>query len=119
MTAERANFETTCSPSDIAAYLDGELDAASEAKLEAHLTGCEDCFNTMKEQKLVLCALNAALDDRIEIELPRNFAKKVSVRAESGVNGLRKREERVMAVSLCVILFMLIAITGVGNGYSG
>lgn len=116
MNAETAKFETICSQSDIAAYLDGELDAASETRLEAHLTDCENCFNSLKEQKMVLCALNAVLDNKAQIELPVNFAKKVTVRAESGLSGLRKREERWMAVTLCVLLFGLIGAVGFGEG---
>jgi predicted anti-sigma-YlaC factor YlaD len=117
MNEETGKFETICSQSDIAAYLDGELDAAAEARLEAHLSACKDCFNALGEQKMVLCALNAALDGRAEIELPVNFARKVAVRAESGMNGLRKREERAIAVTLCIMLFGLIAAVGLtGDG---
>jgi predicted anti-sigma-YlaC factor YlaD len=113
-----AKFETICSHSDIAAYLDGELDNVSELRLEMHLAGCDDCFNALSEQKLVLCALNAALDGREEIELPVNFARKVAIHAESGVNGLRKREERTMAVLLCIIMFVVICIVAIGGGVS-
>jgi predicted anti-sigma-YlaC factor YlaD len=119
MNAETVKIETVCSQSDLAAYLDGELDAAAEARIETHLSACEDCFNALKEQKMVLCALNAALDNRIQIELPVNFAKKVAVRAESGLNGLRKREERWMAVTLCVLLFGLIGAVGLAGEASG
>jgi len=115
MSEETAKFETICSQSDIAAYLDGELDAAAEMSLEAHLFACKDCFNALREQKMVLCALNAALDHRMQIELPVNFAKKVTVRAESGLTGLRKREERLMAVTLCVLLFGLIGAVGLAG----
>lgn len=119
MNEETAKFETVCSQSDLAAYLDGELDGAAEARLETHISACEDCFNALKEQKMVLCALNAAMDARIQIELPVNFAKKVAVRAESGLNGLRKREERLMAVTLCVLLFLLIGMFGLAGETSG
>jgi len=119
MNEATAKFETICSQSDIAAYLDGELDAATEMRLETHLTACENCFNSLKEQKMVLCALNAVLDNRAQIELPVNFAKKVTVRAESGLSGLRKREERWMAVTLCVLLFGLIAAVSLTGETSG
>jgi hypothetical protein len=121
MNAETAKFETVCSQSDIAAYLDGELDAPSVLLLELHLTDCGNCFNSLREQKMVLCALNAVLDNKDQIELPVNFAKKVTVRAESGLSGLRKREERWTAVKICVLLFGLAGAIGLGGGsfYAG
>ena len=119
MTLENAKFESICSQSDIAAYLDGELDLVSEERLETHLTQCENCFGSMREQKMVLCALNAVLDNRAQIELPVNFAKNVTVRAESGLSGLRKREERWTAVTLCVLLFGLIGAVGLAGETSG
>ena len=119
MNDETAKIEMNCSHSDIAAYLDGELDLAAEMRLESHLSSCGSCFNTLGEQKLVLCALNAALDGREQIELPVNFARKITVRAESGVNGLRKREERAIAVVLCVMLFGLIGAMALAGDASG
>lgn len=113
MNREFEKIETICSLSDIAAYLDGELDPVTELCLEEHLVDCEDCFNALREQKMVLCALNAAmapLDHREQIELPVNFARSVTVRAESNVNGLRKREERTMAVTLFALMLGLIAV---------
>ncbi len=115
MNEENVKFETVCSQSDIAAYLDGELDAASEMHLEMHLTQCENCFNSLREQKMVLCALNAVLDNKTHIELPVNFARKVTVRAESGLSGLRRSEERWMAVTLCALLFGLIGAVGLAG----
>jgi hypothetical protein len=119
MIEENVKFETVCSQSDIAAYLDGELDSAAEMHLEMHLAQCENCFNSLKEQKMVLCALNAVLDNKTQIELPVNFAKKVTVRAESGLSGLRRSEERWMAVTLCALLFGLIAAAGLAGETSG
>lgn len=119
MKDETAKIETTCSHSDIAAYLDGELDIAAELRLELHLASCESCFGALGEQKLVLCALNAALDGRTEIELPVNFARKITVRAESGMNGLRKREERVISAALCIMLFGLIGVVGLAGEAAG
>lgn len=121
MDTEFEKIETICSLSDIAAYLDGELDPVTELCLEEHLVDCEDCFHALKEQKMVLCALNAAmgqLDQRQQIELPVNFARNVTVRAESNVNGLRKREERVMAVTLFAMLLALVGIMLAAGGDS-
>lgn len=121
MNREFKNIETICSPSDIAAYLDGELDPVSELCLEEHLVECEDCFHALREQKMVLCALKAALDpmdQRQQIELPVNFARNVTVRAESNVNGLRKREERVMAFCLFAMLLTLVGILLAAGGDS-
>jgi len=105
-----------CSQSDIAAYLDGELDAGAETGLENHLSECLNCFNSMREQKMVLCALNAFLDNRSQIELPVNFAKKVAVEAESGVRGLRNKEERITAFSICAALFGIISVIALIEG---
>jgi tetratricopeptide (TPR) repeat protein len=35
-------------------YLDGELDAAGSAQIEAHLAGCEECRKTLTDLRLVI-----------------------------------------------------------------
>jgi hypothetical protein len=58
----------------------------------------------------MLSALDFTLNDKPEIELPKNFAKVIAVRAESDVCGLRSREERFWALFICSLLFLIVVI---------
>ena len=103
-----------CSPEKIVFYLDGELEAGEEAMLERHLVGCRSCRAELNTQKQMFSLLDSAFVGKAEIELPENFAKVVAVRAESGVKGLRSKDERFRATFLCALLF-LIVIAGLGT----
>ena len=97
-----------CPRTEIAAYIDGELSPREEMDLELHFAVCGECAAEFNEQKKLLCALDFALDEKAEFELPEDFTKSVVVKAESNVSGLRRREERFRALYLCAILFLLI-----------
>lgn len=114
MDSQTATTKKSCPRFGIAAYIDGELSPAEELMLEAHIAGCKDCLAELNLQKQMLSVLDYGLEDKAEIELPKNFAKVVAVRAESAVSGLRSKEERFRALFLCVFLFLIILI-GLGT----
>jgi anti-sigma factor RsiW len=114
MNLQTAKTENNCPRFEIAAYIDGELLPRDELRLEAHVAGCKDCLAELNLQKQMLSVLDFGLRDKTEIELPKNFAKVVAVRAESRVSGLRSKEERFRALFLCVFLFLIILI-GLGS----
>ena len=89
---------------ELAAYLDGELDAASRARVEQHLLECSSCSRGLREQKRLLRALDFALDDDPQLRLPSNFSQVVAARAQSDMGGLRHRAERKRAMLVCAAL---------------
>ena len=103
---------TECPIEDIAAYIDGELDARQEMDLEVHFAGCGSCLFELNRQKQFLCGLNMGLARETELELPPDFTRLVVANAESTVSGLRKPRERFNALFICagLILFVLFAI---------
>ena len=104
-----------CFRQDILRYLDGEMSLEQECIFEEHLSRCKDCHSELNEQKTMLAALDFAFEDDSVIEPPRDFAKIVAAKAESGVSGLRHPKERPLALLLC--LFMaLVALVGLGVG---
>lgn len=110
MEQETAKFENSCPRAEIVAYVDGELNPREEMDLEMHLAVCEICAAELNEQKKLLCALDFALDDRDEIELPDNFTKVVVANAESNVKGLRCPRERNRALKVCAVLFSILSL---------
>lgn len=107
-------FEKKCPVEDIAAYIDGELDAAREVEIEAHFAACEHCKFELNLQKRFLCNVSSGLRHESDIDLPHDFARKVAVNAESLVSGLRRPRERFNAVFICagLALFALFALGG-------
>jgi anti-sigma factor RsiW len=95
----------------ISGYLDGELTVAEESAFESHLRECRTCSEALLDQRQVLCLLSSSLAMPAEIEPPTDFAKKVTAKAESNVNGLRRPEERLNAyfVAAAMALFCLFA----------
>ncbi len=110
MNQETSKIQTDCPRSEIASYIDGDLDPREELDLELHFAGCPTCLVELNEQKKLLCALDFALENEDEIELPENFTKVVVANAESNVQGLRCPRERNRALLVCVALFGLIFI---------
>lgn len=113
MKREVVQNQTLCPRSDIAVYLDGELNSRSELDLELHFAVCAICAEELNDQKKLLCALDYSLDETGEIELPENFTKVVVATAESNVKGLRCPQERNRALFVCAALFLLV-IFGLG-----
>lgn len=113
MNSQIATIEKVCPLTELAAYVDGELSPVEELELEMHLAICKTCAAELNEQKKLLCALDFALENEKEIELPANFTKTVVAKAESGVSGLRCARERFNALFVCSTLF-LFALFGFG-----
>ena len=87
MNSQAAATEKVCPTGEIAAYIDGELSPREELDLEMHFAVCRLCAAELNEQKKLLCALDFALEDEREIELPENFARVI-------VAAARKQRQR-------------------------
>ncbi len=108
-TADRA----ACRTEEIAAYLDGELDARSQLNLERHLAECASCASEFKLQQRLLSDIESALTNDAGPEMPVNFAQVVAARAQSDLSGVRDPGERKRAFSLCGVLVVLsVALLG-------
>lgn len=112
------NLET-CERERVIAYLDSELSAPDELGFELHLTNCSACVAELNEQKRLLSVLESAFDENFgfsetpEIELPKDFAKKIATRAESDFQGLRRPTEWLRALLLTFGLFGLGLAVGI------
>ena len=116
------NKSSDCPSYEIASYIDGELDAASELELDAHLAGCAICSGELNQQKQFLSTLTSSLKNEKEIELPADFTKLIVTNAESTVSGLRRPRERFNAAFICagLVLFILFAFgAGAGKEFNG
>ncbi len=89
---------------DIAAYLDGELEAPAVALFEEHLKACLPCAREVAAQRRLLRALDCALKDEPSLVLPANFAEIVAAHAESDMSGVRQRAEHWRALRVSLIL---------------
>ena len=105
--SDRSTSNDNCRSEDIAAYLDGELDAAALAHFEQHIKECSSCSECLGEQRRLLCAIDLALDEASALPLPKNFAAVVAARAQADMSGMRGRSERKRALTLCVLLAMI------------
>lgn len=96
-----------CQSEEIAAYLDGELDAPAVVLFERHLEECAACAEELQQQRRLLCTLDFALGGRAgaDLQLPKNFSEIVAAHAQSDLGSLRtERAERRRALRLCVAL---------------
>ena len=62
------------------------------------------------EQRQFMAALSASLDSSSVLPLPKDFAKKVVVSAESSVVGIREPGELHTALYLCFALFVFAVL---------
>jgi len=99
-----SNHEIGCQLEDVAAYVDGELTGAALEDFEAHLRSCGACADELRTQKQLLCTLDVAFNDSRSFELPREFSRLVTARAESDLRGVRRKRERRRALKLCAAL---------------
>jgi predicted anti-sigma-YlaC factor YlaD len=97
----------TCQLEDVAAYLDGELAGVSLDRFEQHLKECSACATELRVQRQLLCTLDVAFSDSRSFDLPNNFARVVTARAENDLSGMRNRHERKRALQLCVLLALI------------
>jgi hypothetical protein len=94
----------TCLNDDIAAYLDGELDAPANARFEAHVGMCNLCAGRLREQRALLCELDFMLEQDPALALPDNFTELITVRAQADMRGARDPAEHWRAVRWCGLL---------------
>lgn len=112
MTDQTNIFAGKCPTHEVAAYIDGELSSDCELAMDKHFSECRTCSFELSQQKQFLCGLNASLKHEKEIELPANFTKLIVANAESAVTGVRRPNELLDAVFVCVGLglFVLFAM---------
>ena len=101
------NQQADCRSEDIAAFIDGELLDDGLKSFEAHLTSCHHCADELRTQRQLLCTLNVAFNETPSFDLPRDFSRVVTARAESDVRGLRGPGERRRALHLCIALAVI------------
>lgn len=99
--------ENKCQLEDVAAYLDGELSDAGVNRFEDHLKSCVDCATELRAQRQLLCTLDVAFNGTRSFQLPQNFTRIVTARAESDLSGMRNKHERRRALKLCAVLALI------------
>ncbi|MDQ3819167.1 MAG: zf-HC2 domain-containing protein [Acidobacteriota bacterium] len=108
-----AQDKGACRREEVAAYVDGELDARAHALFEEHLAECGLCAEELKAQQKILRELDSALAEDAFEEMPANFARVVAARAQADLSGVRERRERRRAFRLCLALAALaVALLG-------
>lgn len=109
---ERLRENSKCPVDEIAAYIDGELEADREMELDAHFAACRSCAGELTLQKQFLSGLESGLKSGNDIDLPPDFTKHIVANAESTVSGLRRPRERFNAIFICtaLMLFILFAL---------
>ncbi len=100
--------QKVCQKNLIAAYVDGELSEAATAAFEQHVEDCAECRAELRDQRVLVCELDAAFGARVEIPVPVDFSKVIATRASSDMRGVRSASENRKALAICVVL----AITG-------
>lgn len=120
---ERASDETCAQSSEVAAYLDGELDAAACLVFEEHTKECSSCRARLNEQRRLLAVLDGAFGDfsgarfgreSNDNRLPANFARVVTARAMTDMTAVRSRVEGRRALRVCAWLVCLVcALSGI------
>jgi anti-sigma factor RsiW len=99
--------ENKCQLEDVAAYLDGELNDAGVNRFEDHLNSCADCAAELRAQRQLLCTLDVAFNGTRAFQLPQDFTRIVTARAESDLSGMRNKHERRRALKLCAMLAVI------------
>lgn len=90
-----------CSPRLLQEYLDGELAQHQESALLEHISTCRLCNEELNFHKTVFGKAPELTND---LEIPSNFAEVVATNAESQISGLRRRKERIAALSVVAFL---------------
>lgn len=109
MKADHQICDAGCDGNDIAAYLDGELHPEDESRIEVHFSACRRCRDELELQKEILSAIDSAMESPGQgLEVPPNFARIVTVNAESSISGIRAPGERFKAAFIGAALLLLI-----------
>jgi len=96
-----------CELEDVAAYLDGELDGPALVQFEEHVKQCRECATELRAQRQLLCTLDVAFNQSKGFDLPTNFSRVVTARAENDLAGMRNGHERKRAIQLCLLLALV------------
>ena len=96
-----------CELEDVAAYLDGELDGPALVQFEEHVKQCRECATELRAQRQLLCTLDVAFNQSKGFDLPSNFSRVVTARAENDLAGMRNGRERKRAIQLCMVLALV------------
>jgi len=96
-----------CELEDVAAYLDGELDGPALVQFEEHVKQCRECATELRAQRQLLCTLDVAFNQSNGFDLPSNFSRVVTARAENDLAGMRNGHERKRAIQLCIVLALV------------
>ena len=99
--------ESKCQLEDVAAYLDGELSEAGANRFEDHLRSGLDCATELRAQRQLLCTLDVAFNGGRSFQLPHDFTRIVTARAENDLSGMRNKHERRRALKLCAVLALV------------
>jgi len=107
--------DQNCVTEKIAAFIDGELDVTDRIAFEDHIKRCESCSSELLAQRQFMCELDSVLASPFDLDVPRDFAHVVSVRAESDMRGVRASAEHKRAFYYCLLLglsaFALLGVT--------
>jgi anti-sigma factor RsiW len=112
---------------EIAAYLDGELDSQTATLFEQHTRECSLCAAGLNEQKRLLCLLDIAFfcgpTLETQLDLPQNFARVVTARAQTDMSGMRhsateQRRAFLWSALLAAASFCLLGVTMFGAALS-
>jgi anti-sigma factor RsiW len=88
----------SCGGAEVAAYLDGELEARALLAFEGHLKECPSCARKLEEQR--------AFGEGKVLALPADFARVVTAHAQTDMSGVRLKSERLRALRLCAALVL-------------
>jgi anti-sigma factor RsiW len=102
---------TACPKAELAAYVDGEIDAPLQLKIELHAEQCADCAEELELYKKIAGGLEATLPTENEIDVPADFAKRVAVHAQSAVVGAGDTSERTNALLIASTLLFVTVLT--------
>jgi predicted anti-sigma-YlaC factor YlaD len=107
--------EEFCERNLIPAYIDGELEVATQARFEKHLPNCQSCRAELRIHQQFMCELDAVMTNKVDVVIPANFSQVIAARALSDMSGVRSRTENKKALAFCLILgitgFALIGAT--------
>ena len=96
--------EQFCERNLFAAYVEGELEADLTRNFEEHLQGCDSCRAELRDHRLFVCELDAALADGAEMPMPADFSRIIATRATSDMSGVRTHAEHRKALGICLLL---------------
>lgn len=104
MDGQTSENTPLCPADELSSYLDGELAAAENVRIEEHLAKCAACRAELNFQKSLLNHLNSELAADSGFDLPDDFSRRVVAAAESRVSGLRSPSE-LRSAALILLAF--------------